>query len=534
MCIRDRYQRRVHGFVKIAQWREGLDSLTEEELLPKKIFLQRKSTIYELVLKICEEFAVEYEKVILIKKMTSSSEIIPKILTGDPDELSLTLGESLISQGMLLYIEIKDTDQYDLKWIKEFEKEAYYFTIKFNNPLIQEETQMQQEMQQYIKIDSRVTLRDLRLAICKQIGVNHEEILMKRGGKMGQEYKDETKVLTRANLISGSSLYLEFGIPSLQGQFRLIFSLARAKKSSETQFYEFIDLGEWPVDGDLKASELKQKVIEKVKSQQPQLLEGLSNSPEDYRLRERLQERLTRVYRDDKAIKQQGLFDKRLVALEIIDQSVPESMKRDLSKDEYLVNVRRFYPKDWSLSEKIEVIVKKNWNLKQFGEVLKTYWFQDLKIEQMQGHRVLAIWSFNKLELLEKWEDFDNESALVSGYPFYIGQDGFFIIIKNFDEELGELTEDQIKEFGVTEQKLKFQLRDTFKSKPRPIQSKEQGIKIKIKTKVDEEMEEQQQQIDKLTKEEENKDNKEQKVNLEQQQEQKQQPENKDDLEKLF
>ena len=70
-----------------------------------------------------------------------------------------------------------------------------------------------------------------------------------------------------------------------------------------------------------------------------------------------------------------------MVALEIIDQSVPESMKRDLSKDEYLVNVRRFYPKDWSLSEKIEVIVKKNWNLKQFGEVLKTYWFQDLKIE---------------------------------------------------------------------------------------------------------------------------------------------------------
>ena len=40
-------------------------------------------------------------------------------------------------------------------------------------------------MQQYIKIDSRVTIHDLRLAICKQIGVNPDEILMKRGGKMG-------------------------------------------------------------------------------------------------------------------------------------------------------------------------------------------------------------------------------------------------------------------------------------------------------------------------------------------------------------
>ena len=40
---------------------------------------------------------------------------------------------------------------------------------------------------------------------------------MKRGGKMGLEYKDETKQLSRANLISGSSIYLEFGLPSLEG-----------------------------------------------------------------------------------------------------------------------------------------------------------------------------------------------------------------------------------------------------------------------------------------------------------------------------
>ena len=66
-------------------------------LQPHKIFLQRKSTIYELVLKICEEFGIEYEKAILIKKMTTSSGVVPKILTGDPSELSLTLGEALFS-----------------------------------------------------------------------------------------------------------------------------------------------------------------------------------------------------------------------------------------------------------------------------------------------------------------------------------------------------------------------------------------------------------------------------------------------------
>ena len=49
----------------------------------------------------------------------------------------------------------------------------------------------------------------------------------------------------------------------------------------------------------------------------------------------------------------------------------------------------------------------------------------------MQAHRVSAIWSFHKLELLEKvfdivniflikWEDLDNENASISNYPFYI------------------------------------------------------------------------------------------------------------------
>lgn len=80
--------------------------------------------------------------------MTSSNEIIPKILTGDPEDLSLTLGEALITQGMILYVEAKDSDsQYSLKWPLEFEKEAHYFTIKFNNPLITEETLMESEMQ---------------------------------------------------------------------------------------------------------------------------------------------------------------------------------------------------------------------------------------------------------------------------------------------------------------------------------------------------------------------------------------------------
>ena len=58
------------------------------------------------------------------------------------------------------------------------------------------------------------------------------------------------------------------------------------------------------------------------------------------------------------------MFDKRMVALEIINPTASESVKRELNKDEFLVSIKRFFPKDWSLSERIDVIVKKNWNLR--------------------------------------------------------------------------------------------------------------------------------------------------------------------------
>lgn len=51
----------------------------------------------------------------------------------------------MINEGMLLYVEIKDSEAYELKWLKEFEKENYYFTIKFNNPLITEENSTMSE-----------------------------------------------------------------------------------------------------------------------------------------------------------------------------------------------------------------------------------------------------------------------------------------------------------------------------------------------------------------------------------------------------
>ena len=51
----------------------------------------------------------------------------------------------MVNEGMMLYVEIKDKEAYELKWVKEFEKENYYFIIKYNNLLLNEENSIMQE-----------------------------------------------------------------------------------------------------------------------------------------------------------------------------------------------------------------------------------------------------------------------------------------------------------------------------------------------------------------------------------------------------
>lgn len=57
------------------------------------------------------------------------------------------------------------------------------------------------------------------------------------------------------NLLISSSIFLEFGKPAKEGEYRIVFSVAiPADLYNDNLFHEFIEVGEFPLSGDLTGS----------------------------------------------------------------------------------------------------------------------------------------------------------------------------------------------------------------------------------------------------------------------------------------
>ena len=53
--------------------------------------------------------------------------------------------------------------------------------------------------------------------------------------------------------MNGSSVYLEFGKPAQEGEFRILLSLAQPTDlQNDNSLFDFQDLGEYPIDGSAK------------------------------------------------------------------------------------------------------------------------------------------------------------------------------------------------------------------------------------------------------------------------------------------
>jgi len=55
--------------------------------------------------------------------------------------------------------------------------------------------------------------------------------------------------------MNGSSIFLEYGNPAKEGEYRIVFSVAvPADRRNDNLFHEFIEVGEFPLSGDLTGS----------------------------------------------------------------------------------------------------------------------------------------------------------------------------------------------------------------------------------------------------------------------------------------
>jgi len=423
-------------FFKVALHRENLPDLTEDTLKPEKIFVHKDATLRALVEQVARKFNLPLEEVRLVKK-TQVSGFPHADLINYSETIDQKFSDLKVYEGSLIYVERSADQNAPLIWKEEFDRDAYNYKIKFNTPKL-EMTEPTTEYPHHVMIDARKTLADLKREICKVLKIDENEILLRKGGRMGAEIKDLRQTVTGINFVNGSSVFVEFGRPTIIGEMRVYVSWAlRKEDEDDVSTYDYQELFELIISGDYTAAEVKDLISIDAKK-----IHGFDWDPKKLRLREKVGNRLMKVYRNS-ALKSQGVSDKKQVAVEVLQE--PET----ITPKEFLTVVRTWNPETLEISQSFEIIVDKTKSLKHFAEKIHEK-NQSIPIENMMGCKVLGAWKFIKYDLLfQNWKEFDDDNTTVFGDPIYLNNDGTIIFIKDKTIKEKELTEEEKRKIGV-------------------------------------------------------------------------------------
>lgn len=294
-------------------------------------------------------------------------------------------------ENAIIYAELSSTPEsfeaVKSHWQSEFDRESNKLTIKFNNP--SEQAKQEVEYSYNLTIDSRSNLNELKNRMLEILSLNPDDYIMKRGGKLGMELKDLNSTVASQHFVNGSSVYIEKGTPSKPGQYRIIFYMAKKTSlMSDNFFYSFEELFELPIPGEWTASRVKELVLENLIMKKNVTHLNMDN----IRLRERNSEKLSKIYREVPMCTQQ-LYERRMIAVEEIE------LAQNLKFKEIMVNIRIWDANSFELGERFEVILNKDWSLKEVAMEISKF-HEKINAENMAACRILSIMRFNPMNLL--------------------------------------------------------------------------------------------------------------------------------------
>eukprot|EP00330_Aristerostoma_sp_ATCC50986_P011229 CAMPEP_0114598310 /NCGR_PEP_ID=MMETSP0125-20121206/20624_1 /TAXON_ID=485358 ORGANISM="Aristerostoma sp., Strain ATCC 50986" /NCGR_SAMPLE_ID=MMETSP0125 /ASSEMBLY_ACC=CAM_ASM_000245 /LENGTH=141 /DNA_ID=CAMNT_0001803801 /DNA_START=512 /DNA_END=934 /DNA_ORIENTATION=- len=139
----------------------------------------------DLVNSVAKEFKLDPKVVKLVKKSQQAGFAHADLLS-KKENLDKSFFDSRIFEGMMLYLEeeknIENPTDESLVWKEEFERDAYRYVIKFNMP-VQEMTDPTVDYGLSVVVDGRDSIQKLKEAICKELTLSEDKIILRRGGK---------------------------------------------------------------------------------------------------------------------------------------------------------------------------------------------------------------------------------------------------------------------------------------------------------------------------------------------------------------
>ena len=343
---------------KVALWRPNLPTLEEADLGIVKVWVNKDASFGEFMLTVADQLGIPSERLQLCRKSFSHGISQPDLLTlfenYDKSFADLRLFDSTIIFAEEIEENLKGTKS---KWAEEFEKDSYRCKIRFNNPYKEIKSDFGIEYDNAVYIDSRQSIEELKALICSSLKVDPNEILIKKGGKMGNEIKNLAQTVESQNLVSGSSVFIEFGKPSKPGEIRVFLLLATKIEPEIDNFsHKYEELCELTIDAANKPSEIKPLIAEELK-----IRKGIDVAPQRIRLREKVSERMAKVYREQ-SMKMQQVTDKKQLAIEILDY------EDKISSKEILIVVRLWDAQTYELGPRKDIIIEKKESMYSFAE----------------------------------------------------------------------------------------------------------------------------------------------------------------------
>lgn len=349
--------------IKILNW---TDNMANEEtglngliLNADKFLIDRRATVKQLIEKLSQKYNIPIENLKILKKPymghSSYAEVISTRSLWDQ-----IMSQARLFEGTVLLIEKMENIMHKSKWQEELEKESGRYTIRFNHPDDKPNNYGNIDYKNSVVIDSSKTMSDLKSIICNKLKLNLDEVVLRRGTRSGAEIKDLNIKLIHCNLMNNSVIHVDKGKPSSANEYRIYISIAEPATGEDADgaAYRFYDALDSAFNGDCRVSSVKEEICKTLKKMYP----TLELDSKRIRLRERTTDRLSRVLRNSEPLKNYSLFEQKKLAIQVLQEDEPE-----LDPSSMIVVIKKWDPETWQVSEPKELVIKRTFNLHEFG-----------------------------------------------------------------------------------------------------------------------------------------------------------------------
>jgi ubiquitin C-terminal hydrolase len=457
--------------LKVILWDDSIETAPRQSIQQRitdarRLTIKKSSTVKELMQRVEEKFGLPVDSMLILLKGYSASPSATETVS-TPGLLDLPMSYARVYEGSVLFVETSSSSA--SKWKQEIEADSRRYTIKFNHPDALLNAFGQADYSHSVVVENTQTLQELKDLIAAKLEIETDRFLIKRGNKYGQEVKDLTVKVLAANLINNSIIYCEKGAPSLTSDFRLLIcfaSIAGPEVKPDGISYKILELIETPLNAKETVMQAKVKICRRLIAMYP----SMALVPTRVCLRERNSERLCRVLRNQDLLEMYTLYEKKNLALQILDADEPE-----LSPTQIVVVVRRWSPSTWELFPSCEVVIDKHSTVEAFGKTLAEKY--QIEESDLEACKITYTWNFMRTDLVkEHWQRTSRIFTTLTQSPWYLTIDGILFIIKDRREPLRELTEEERRRYTLSTPTAGTSTSYTYK---RP---KEASVKITVKS----------------------------------------------------